>query len=108
MVTAALVCCGCATSTSDRGARTPTEQQPFVVAERARATAYAAEFARSCRPPCRVHSVEPIRAGVWRVRLNFASGYCVVLYLDEFRPTGAGTHEGWESTNCAARPRGER
>ena len=106
MVTAALVSCGCAASTTDRAARTSTEQQPFVAAERGRATAYAREFARSCRPPCRVHSVEPIRAGVWRVRLNFPSGYCVVLYLGESRRTGAAMHEGWESADCDSPRRG--
>ncbi len=39
------------------------EQPRFVAAERARASAYAAEFAHSCRSPCRVHRVEPVAPG---------------------------------------------
>ena len=77
----------------------------FVAAERSRAVAYAAEFARSCAPPCSVHRVEPIASGVWRVHLNFETGYCVLVHLDEFRRTSRGTHEGWEHTDCVGPPR---
>ena len=84
------------------GDERPREQPAFVEAERPHAEGAAADFARSCRPPCRVHSVEPVAPGIWRARLNFATGYCVLLRLDEFRRTRAGTHEGWETTSCTA------
>ena len=77
----------------------------FVEAERPRAVRYAEDFARSCRPPCRMDSVEPIAPGVWRVHLNFANGYCVVIELDRFRRRANGTHEGWRSTTCTGPPR---
>ena len=103
-LTALALVCGTATAyavTLDRrDPERPYEQPPPTGAERRRAAAAAAEFARSCRPPCRVHSVERVARGVWRVRLNFESGYCVVLRLDEFRRTRRGTHEGWETTRC--------
>ena len=78
---------------------------PVLAAERARAAAYAEDFARACRPPCRVHSLERISPRVWRVHLNFATGYCVLLDLAAFRRTGAGTHTGWRHTNCVGPPR---
>ena len=74
-------------------------------AERARAKKAAVEFARACRPPCSLHSLQPISPGVWRVHLNFEFGYCVLIDLDRFRRTRAGTHVGWRSTNCVGRPR---
>lgn len=81
-----------------------TEEQPFVEAERARATKYAADVGRDCTPPCRVHDVEPISPGLWRVHFGSATGYCVLIYLDEFvkRP---GPDEGWDNTNCVGKPR---
>ena len=105
LAAAAILAGGAATAyalqTHAGGADGPDEQPPFVHAERRRAEAAATEFARSCRPPCRVHSVEPFAPGVWRVRLNFANGYCVLVRLDEFRRTRRGTHEGWEMASCA-------
>ena len=80
------------------------EAAPYVAAERPRAIRYAEDFARSCRPPCRVDSVEPISPGRWRVRLNFATGYCVVIELDRFRRRANGAHEGWRSTDCVRAP----
>lgn len=91
---------------SARGRRDGTdEQRAFVDVERPRATKLAAEFAHTCRPPCSVADVEPIAPGVWRVHLNFETGYCVLLYLEQFRRTGAGRHEGWHSTDCVGPPR---
>ena len=90
-----------ASHTATRGRDPPP---PVAEGERRRAAAAAAEFARSCRPPCRVHSVEPVARGVWRVRLNFADGYCILLHLDEFRRTSGGTHAGWDETGCTATP----
>ena len=109
VVVAALLCAaaGAAYAVGGRGwfsGDDSTERIVFSEAERRRAVAYAADFARACRPPCSVHRVEPISPGLWRAHLNFENGYCVLIRLDEFRRTRTGGHRGWQQTNCLGRP----
>ena len=109
LVTVALAIAASVMSLSARNAEPEvTTAPPFAAAERPRATSYAAEFARACRPPCRVHRVEPISPGVWRAHLNFERGYCVLLYLRNFRRTASGAHTGWMTTSCTGHPRERR
>ncbi len=76
----------------------------YVAAEKARATAYANQAGRDCSPPCRLFQVEPISPGMWRAHFGSATGYCMLIYLQEYRQR-PGPDEGVDNTNCIGEPR---
>lgn len=76
----------------------------FEEAERARATKYAAQIGRDCTPACHVFDVEPISPGLWRVHFESATGYCVLIYLDEYVQR-RGPDGGVDNTNCIGEPK---
>lgn len=80
------------------------ESEAWKDAERARATQYAASAGRDCTPACRVHDVEPVSPGLWRIHYGSATGYCMLIYLEDYAVRN-GPDAGTDNTNCIGEPR---